>query len=188
MHLKGKIATAPCCKKGAALITACKYIAYMPCSTCLLLPGRYIDIEGSSQAPVVTGHSQSITCLALPEEPSMSMMASTSQDGILHIWQLPSSPDSWHQVAAGLVILHSLLLTFRQSSINCPFICSFTHHSFAPSLIIRSFILSFIHTLTHSFASSICMFNCLFVQSLIHSHLLKSGRLSRCSRNEMHAG
>lgn len=60
--------------------------------------GRYVDMDGSRQAPLVTGHAQSITCLAMPDSSSLAMMATTSQDGVLHIWQLPSSPDSWHQV------------------------------------------------------------------------------------------
>lgn len=56
-------------------------------------------MEGSSPAPLVTGHAQGITGLALPDSVSLAMMATTSEDGVLHIWQLPSSPDGWHQVA-----------------------------------------------------------------------------------------
>lgn len=77
--------------------------------------GRYVDMDSSTQAPLVTGHAQSITCLALPDSSSLAMMATTSQDGLLHIWQLPSSPDSWHQVTTSqppFAIHRSLFVAF----------------------------------------------------------------------------
>ena len=55
-------------------------------------------MEGSSQAPLVTGHAQNITGLALPQPDSQALMATTAQDGILRIWQMPSAADGWHQV------------------------------------------------------------------------------------------
>ena len=66
--------------------------------TLFVMHHRYVDIEGSSQAPLVTGHSQNITCLALPQPESQAVMATTAEDGILRIWQMPSATDSCHQV------------------------------------------------------------------------------------------
>lgn len=67
--------------------------------------------------PLVTGHASPITSLALPpvdmspvqqrhsavdhaEGPGMQMMATTAEDGVLRIWQMPSQDLDWHQVCA----------------------------------------------------------------------------------------
>ena len=68
---------------------------------------RYIDMDGTDDTPLldplvtplVTGHAQPITSLAVPP-PSLAapLMATTSQDGVLRIWQAPPQPANWHQV------------------------------------------------------------------------------------------
>ncbi len=59
---------------------------------------RYIDMDGGSEAPLVTGHTKPITCLALPPSDATPLMATTCQDGILRIWHMPSTAADWHQV------------------------------------------------------------------------------------------
>lgn len=59
---------------------------------------RYVDVDGASEAPLVTGHTQAVTCLALPSSDAEALMATTCQDGILRIWQMPSQAADWHQV------------------------------------------------------------------------------------------
>ena len=76
------------------------------------MQGRYVDVEGGSEAPVVTGHGQDITSLALPSAltpaaaPASAqgspLMATTSADGMLRIWQMPSTSSDWHQVLQDL--------------------------------------------------------------------------------------
>lgn len=76
---------------------------------------RYVDLETGSQMPLVTGHAVPITSLALPvmevsmlepnlaaldpaQAPAVQMMATTAEDGVLRIWQLPTEQSDWHQV------------------------------------------------------------------------------------------
>ncbi|DBA73164.1 TPA: hypothetical protein ACH3X2_010098 [Trebouxia sp. C0005] len=61
----------------------------------------YVDMHGGSEVPVVTSHTQAVTCLALPtSELRTPLMATTCQDGVLRIWQMPSQPADWHQACA----------------------------------------------------------------------------------------
>ena len=59
---------------------------------------RYVDMDGASEAPLVTGHTQPVTCLALPTSEAAPLMATTCLDGLLRIWQMPSQPSNWHKV------------------------------------------------------------------------------------------
>ena len=78
---------------------------------------RYVDLDGGSEVPVVTSHTQAVTCLALPPSAlTTSLMATTCQDGVLRIWQMPSQPADWHQVFLWTYLpCHSLHITAKLS-------------------------------------------------------------------------
>ena len=74
---------------------------------------RYVDMDGGSEVPVVTSHTKAVTCLALPTSAlTTPLMATTCQDGVLRIWQMPSQPADWHRVFLWTYSLcHSLHLS-----------------------------------------------------------------------------
>ena len=73
---------------------------------------RYVDMDGGSEVPVVTSHTKAVTCLALPTSAlTTPLMATTCQDGVLRIWQMPSHPADWHQVFLRTYLLYQTLHT-----------------------------------------------------------------------------
>ncbi len=71
---------------------------------------RYVDMNGGSEVPVVTSHTKAVTCLALPTSAlTTPLMATSCQDGVLRIWQMPSQPADWHQVFLSTYLLNQNL-------------------------------------------------------------------------------
>lgn len=67
-------------------------------------------MDGGSEVPVVTSHTKAVTCLALPTSAlTTPLMATTCQDGVLRIWQMPSQPADWHQVFLWTYLLNQNL-------------------------------------------------------------------------------